>query len=140
MLHAHRKRRNASQSPDVSLDRSRPSITIRPPSDLHMTAIGPGYPSVEAVGVNGGANVDTPDGSMSSTHGSLSAGPVAAGAFPMAEGAFDYYMRNLDPQSGTEIPLWLNEHNLGDASMQSHSLDAFILPVDFDQRLVPQIW
>ncbi|KZV93797.1 hypothetical protein EXIGLDRAFT_716777 [Exidia glandulosa HHB12029] len=135
MLHAHRKRRNASQSPEMTMDRNRPVITVRPPSsDVGMAGVMP----------DGGAPaVHTPDGSYAGHP--LSAGGIAstsaAGGFPLHEtGNYDYYMRNFDTQNN-EVPLWLSEHNLGDTALSSHGLEAFILPLEFDQRAtVPQIW
>lgn len=114
------------------MDRNRPVITVRAPSsDVGMSGVAP----------DGAQAVQTPDGSY--VGHPMSAGGIAPGpgGFPLHEGGnFDYYMRNFDPQ-GSEVPLWMSESNLGDSALSNHGLEAFILPIEFDQRtVVPQIW
>ncbi|KAH7106755.1 hypothetical protein BKA62DRAFT_684990 [Auriculariales sp. MPI-PUGE-AT-0066] len=144
MLHAHRKRRNASQSPELTMDRNRPAITVRPPSstDVHMTTVAPynggGGSDTSGMNGNGPQSVHTPEGTAS-THGPLSAGAMPGVGFPTSDGGFEYYMRNFDMQAGTEVPLWMAEGSV-DNGVPNHSLDAFILPVEFDHRAIPQIW
>ncbi|EJD51772.1 hypothetical protein AURDEDRAFT_111388 [Auricularia subglabra TFB-10046 SS5] len=132
MLHAHRKRRNASQSPELTMDRNRPAITVRPPSS---------DPGMQGVAPDGSQQpVHTPDGSF--VPHPMAPGAMAAppGAFPISDGNFEYYMRNFgEPQ---DVPLWASEHNLGDTALSNHGLEAYIMPAElFDQRAaVQQIW
>lgn len=42
----------------------------------------------------------------------------------------------VEMQPGQEVPIWMSEHNLGDAHFSQFGLEAFMVP----QQYEPQIW